>query len=1807
MRKSQPESHSNQYNLIMRLLFPVLFLGITNLTIYSQPFVEQTEISLPGVYLGSVAWGDYDQDGYMDILISGESAEGSMTRIYRNNGDSTFTWQEGISLPGVYHCDTDWGDYDNDGYPDILLTGYSSSGPISRVYRNNGDNTFTEQTSIQLTGIYQGTCKWMDYDNDGDVDIFLIGSDAGYHRIAKIYKNNGNNTFTEQAEIILPGIIYGASIVADFNNDGKTDIALTGLSDEGYITKLFCNTGNNNFTEITENEPFMTYYNASGAWGDYNNDGFIDLFLTGNNDFNRKTFLYQNNGDNSFTEMPLESTEGFVNGSVSLGDYDNDGYIDILISGLTRTVPETKMYRNNGDGSFTEQAEIILTGVWNSCVAWGDYDNDGDMDIIVTGLDAGDNYIAKIYRNDLITKNTAPSEPTGLFTDIDEGIVRFKWDKSFDAQTGQEGLNYNIYVYESGQSYFVRSPHSFPQGHIQNGKRLLPAFGNIQWVEEGYPLMNVVPGKTYYWSVQSIDGGFMGSQFAGEQSFSLPVYRPLNQANGIDFYSIGANQVSITWAMGGGLKRAVFIKEGAEGRADPEDNVSYPLNTNTSNGWRCVYNGTGNSATITGLIPGESYIFHVCEYNGSEGSELYLKEAAFGNPAIIYTVFTEETDISLKGLSHSSVAWGDYDNDGHLDILLTGMLQNYNYFSGIYRNNGDNTFTEQTELSLTQVSESSVAWGDYDNDGYLDILLSGYTSGGHVTIIYRNNRDNTFTEQTAIPLTGVSQGSVVWVDFDNDGDVDVHLTGYSSDGYVSEIYRNEGNHTFTKQAGISLPGITNCSVAWGDYDNDGYLDIIMAGATGTYTNYAPVTKIFRNNGDNTFSEQKGIQLPGVFYCSVAWGDYNSDGYLDVLLTGTTISDRISRIYRNNGDNTFTELTSLSLQGISGGSAVWGDYDNDGDLDILLCGNSNGNIISVIIRNEGGDTFTVQPGILLHGVDYCSVSFADYDNDGDLDILLTGQDPDGNKVSKVYRNNIEVTNQLPAKPENLSYKIFDKNALLSWNKVETDETTPGSISYNLQAGTSSGTINIVSPHASPEGFRRIPALGNAQLDTTFILKDLRWDTVYYAKVQAIDNSFAGGPFSDEVQFNISPVQPSGLHGEYINNTSIMLRWQRGNGDRCVVFAREGTSGMALPQDNITYYANPHFGDGSPIGSSDWYCVYKGYADSLLLTGLESQKNYVIHVIEFQGVNSHEIYAQTYSADNIGVFSTALFSEQTGISLADVSWGGAIWGDYDNDGYLDILVTGNSSSGGKAGIYRNNGDGTFIEQTGIEIPGLNYSVAAWGDYDCDNYLDFIQTGSDIFGNYYTKIFHNNGNNIFTEQTGITLNNDGYPDILLTGMDKFQVPVSKVYRNNGNSTFTEQVHNELTGIWAGIGEWIDYDNDGYPDIILNGQPASGVARRTEIYRNNGDNTFIMLTDIPEGMYWARSISWGDYNNDGKPDALVTGWGFNGIYRYNENGEFVAQSGVIDLPSFSGDSYSTWGDYDNDGYLDIFIAGQTVAGYQTMIFRNNGNNSFSEQQEVILPGIIQGSLRFGDYDNDGDIDILMTGSNKSGLNITKLFRNNLLMKAGIYSPNKKPAAPMNLRSTDVPGGTRLSWDPVTGDETPDKTLSYNLRFRRESDEFWKFASLADDNGNRRIPAIGNIHLSNSYTLKNLESDKYYWQVQAIDHGYLGSAWSALDSFVVKNTQAFFQADNVCQGLPTNFNDQSVAGDGIASWHWDFSDGSFSDAQHPEHIFAGAGSSPREIRIFWISSVRTANCTSPSESADFIRLLCESGNAVSP
>jgi len=482
------------------------------------------------------------------------------------------------------------------------------------------------------------------------------------------------------------------------------------------------------------------------------------------------------------------------------------------------------------------------------------------------------------------------------------------------------------------------------------------------------------------------------------------------------------------------------------------------------------------------------------------------------------------TDIAagLTGVCNSSVAWGDYDNDGDLDIIVTGWDGSNSFISRIYQNNSG--IFADINAGLIEVYDSSVAWGDYDNDGDLDILLTGNSGSSRISRIYRNDA-GIFTDIEA-GLTGAFTSSVAWGDYDNDGDLDILLTGSSFSGAISHIYRNDQSadgptRVFT-DINAGLIGVYNSSVAWGDYDNDGDLDILLTG----YSFSGETSHIYRNDGPSTGSgyifTDINAGLTGFGNGSAAWGDYDNDGDLDILLTGADVSyNPTSRIYQNNS-GVFTDINA-GLIGAVGGSTAWGDYDNDGDLDVLLSGfDASYNCISRIYHNNSGIFTDINAA--LAGVFNSSVAWGDYNNNGNLDILITGGttlSAPHNPIFRIYRNNYAIHNTAPFSPDGLSAGIFADSLTFSWNKANDNETPQNGLSYNFVLGNSDYGALMNSPMADiNNGYRLISAFVNVCQDTSWTYQIPKLYTYPYPQVmlpdywgvQAIDHAFAGSAFS-----------------------------------------------------------------------------------------------------------------------------------------------------------------------------------------------------------------------------------------------------------------------------------------------------------------------------------------------------------------------------------------------------------------------------------------------------------------------------------------------------------------------------------------------------------------------------------------------------------------------------------------------------------------------------------------------------------------------
>jgi len=408
-----------------------------------------------------VAFFDYDNDGWLDIfLLSGTRLEGppqgATNRLYKNNRDGTFTdvtQHAGLNRTGWASAVT-VGDYNNDGFEDLFLTYYG--GQV--LYRNNGDGTFTDVTAaarLTRTGTdWNSGCTWVDYNRDGHLDLFVAtyldfdlkttpkpggSSNCNWKGVPvncgprglktslqRLYRNNGDGTFTDVSQ--ASGVSKArngyamTTVAADFDNDGWPDIYVACDSTPSF---LFRNNHDGTFTEealirgIAVNEDGQEQAGMGVAIGDFNLDGDLDLFVTHFAD--DTSILYQGNGMGTFEDVTLGAGLGvetrFIGWGAGMVDLDNDGWPDLFAGTgsvypeVSRVLPEYPyktpcvIFRNLGSSGSkvkfeelgTEAGPGISAAHSSRGCAFGDFDNDGDMDVLLMNM----NEPPSLLRNDV--------------------------------------------------------------------------------------------------------------------------------------------------------------------------------------------------------------------------------------------------------------------------------------------------------------------------------------------------------------------------------------------------------------------------------------------------------------------------------------------------------------------------------------------------------------------------------------------------------------------------------------------------------------------------------------------------------------------------------------------------------------------------------------------------------------------------------------------------------------------------------------------------------------------------------------------------------------------------------------------------------------------------------------------------------------------------------------------------------------------------------------------------------------------------------------------------------------------------------------------------------------------------------------------------------------------------------------------------------------------------------------------------------------------------------------------------------------
>jgi hypothetical protein len=905
------------------------------------------------------AAGDLDGDGNIEII----APAGYSLNVWKSDGTPLSGWPKTIwdtnfSPSGVAVL----GNLDSDEAPEILINTDLGDDYIFKIFNSDG----TEVAGAWLQGESSGFPSLADV--DGDKDLEIVGRKYIDGTKIVVWHHDGTPVtgWPRFADSVKAGLNYyaGSPLVGDINGDGQMEIVIPSTN------KLFA--------WHHDGTPVQGWPKQTGDWiwrtptlADVDKDGDIEVIATSGDgivhiwDLDGKYDLEKIEWGMAFHDQWHTNSYNFGSGkppAFSLR-YPVDHHLEI-----TQTPTFEWQYIPRPDGGpltfslyysteidFPTSSTTVIEGINGSRYTPAEPLEDYTTyfwKVAATNSIGITTWSREIWSFNINTKLIAPTQ---LSSESGMPYVPLTWDAP--APLDETFSHYNVY-----RSDTVGGPYQLLKADV---------------AETTYTDTEVIDDQTYYYVVAAVYSEPHGgeSNYSNETHATVIDRVPPATVKDLAATNITNHTVTLIWTAPG--------DNDTKGVATVYD-IRYstnPVGGDIAAWWKAAQMADGEPKPATAGTS-ESFILRNLEKNTTyylamKTADDVLNWSEISNIVVPKTVNTTfyNTAFEANLLSTDALcgaAFGDYDNDGDLDILVTDM--SIGIF--LHQNKGNGTFTDvslTSGLNATGISQG-LALGDYDNDGWLDIYVTG--KGG---ILYHNDGDATFTDVTShagVVGRQYSNGSI-FGDYDNDGYLDIYVTSF--EGNV--LFHNNGNGTFTdvtETTGVSGPSSYN--VVFGDYDNDGDLDL--------YVPYPGANHLYKNNGDGTFTDV--TEIAGVGHAGgstvAVFGDYDNDGDLDFYVGGTGEGDNV--LYQNNGDGTFTDVTkSVGIQSIGvEKNAAFGDYDNDGDLDLYITSSP-----SVLYRNNGDGTFTniaVEAGV--DDRESYGVTMGDYDNDGDLDICVAAR-------------------------------------------------------------------------------------------------------------------------------------------------------------------------------------------------------------------------------------------------------------------------------------------------------------------------------------------------------------------------------------------------------------------------------------------------------------------------------------------------------------------------------------------------------------------------------------------------------------------------------------------------------------------------------------------------------------------------------------------------------------------------------------------------------------------------------------------------
>ncbi|HPN31842.1 MAG TPA: FG-GAP-like repeat-containing protein [bacterium] len=1119
-----------------------------------KPYTVNNKINLPelaGLYRSDMDLGDFNNDGLIDITVCGYDYTNTILKIYKNTGDTFVLVSEPLgSLKGVMRGSVKFADINNDGALDLIALGNGGQYNRLLVFENrNGEFVKLSEPMGANKGLQNGYIAAADFDNDGDVDFAVTGNDGSNNRFI-IFWNDKKifARYTEPAGHNFGLTDYSRIIAGDYNNDGFKDLCCAGY--DGAHSRLVL-LKNNNGVFSFDQEPLginkgLDY--CSIDFGDYDNDGDLDLAAAGFGEECERFVIFKNN-NGTFQKIlePLGENKGFYDNAIKFGDYNGDGLLDIAAQGESSAgLKYFAIYENIGADSFVKKFEPLGTnqGIFLGSCNFADADNNGSLDLFATGRYSY--LISSVFKNNFQIQNTRPTPPSALepkSVEIEQGdSIVFKWTKGTDSITPQSSLSYNIRIGKTqGGSEIISADSN--SNHI--GSSVL--YGNVQFNASYILNSEKLEEGIYYWSVQTLDNGMMKSVWTAEDTFKIVLPSGADTTAPAAPVLISAdtsifNRVVLAWS------KPVLSEFGGSLENTDTDLAGYKIyrseTGNVQNWNNCliavVSNRNSETFTDTAIAENAIYYYRITAYDStSRKNMIFNNESEFSNiinariqarPALCFTsADTIDLSVDFIELNRTGFELYDFDGDGDLDAVMAGNDGSTPRFI-IYENRNNRYYQIAEPMGRFNGLDyfGSFEFADYNNDGKPDLIASGYDFENRL-IAYKNDNNKFVKDYTLLGENiGVSSSFVKSADFDNDGDLDLAVTGYGSSNYMCIIFKNE-NGVLKK---YSEPMTTNIGLddsanEWIDIDNDGELDLIVSG-NDSFNNRLI---IFRNESNvfTKISEPFGFNK-GISKSCISSADIDNDGDIDFAVIGYDGSNYRFVIFENqNGNFTLKDEPLGVNKGLYRGSIKFADYDNDGFVDLAVSGGDGNSERLIFYKNYNGKfILDCEPLGANAGLNYSKIFWTDWDKDNSLDLFITGRNSSGDQKCFVFLNQSPVKNIRPSAPVIVepagNVFIAADSVTFKWNKVNSDTTPSIALNYNLRIGRKSGGCEIMSVITNTNNLFDLTLKGNVQNHNEWTLKNNAENRltngVYYWSVQAVDGGLMKSEWSSEKMFAIA---------------------------------------------------------------------------------------------------------------------------------------------------------------------------------------------------------------------------------------------------------------------------------------------------------------------------------------------------------------------------------------------------------------------------------------------------------------------------------------------------------------------------------------------------------------------------------------------------------------------------------------------------------------------------------------------------------------